>query len=101
MNFINNLNIIQHHNNEIHKHLTELYKHIEERAKQLHDKEQDVEKREAALQSQLEDIENYNRVSIITSQDKQIVHLERKVSQLHNKLKKKRKGKQSKKIKKT
>ena len=105
MSFINNLNIIQHHNNEIHKNLAELYHTIEERIKMLEEKEKDLCKREEELNNKIKDVQDFNKVSIIKSQDKKISHLERRLSQLsikHDKLdKQNKKEKKTKKDKKT
>ena len=65
MEFIHNLNIIQHHNNEIHKNLSELYTTIENKIKIIQEKEEELTIREQELQKQLEEIKNFNKESLL------------------------------------
>ena len=99
MSFIHNLNIIQHHNNEIHKNLLELYNNIETRIHSLQTLEENLKQKENELKQREEDIQNFNKVSIIKSQDKKIHTLERRLTRLSIK-QTKEKNKQNKKSKK-
>ena len=96
MSFIHNLNIIQHHNNEIHKNLLELYNGVEERIIFLQKSEEELKKKEKEIKQREEDIKNFNKVSIIKSQDKKICTLERRLTRLSIKQEKENKKKTSK-----
>ena len=99
MSFIHNLNIIQHHNNEIHKNLLELYNSIETRIHSLQMLEEKLKQKGNELKQREEDIQNFNKVSIIKSQDKKICTLERRLTRLSIKQEKEN-NKQKKKSKK-